>query len=154
MQQAGEYRVPAPRAEVWRALNDPAVLVRCLDGCRAMRPVADGAFVADLRAKVGPVQARFTADITLADVVPLESYRLHVRVRGGVAGFANGGATVRLVDVDDGAATLLRYRIEGNVGGKLAQIGSRLVEGTARKITAGFFEAFVADFAGAGAPVA
>lgn len=117
-----------------------------------MRPVADGVFVAALRAKVGPMRARFTADIALEDVVAMESYRLQVRVRGGVAGFATGAAAVRLTEVDDGAATVLRYRIEGNVGGKLAQIGSRLVEGAARKMTAGFFAAFVADFAYAAAP--
>lgn len=114
-----------------------------------MRALGDGAFVADVRAKVGPVRTGFTADIALMDVVPLESYRLDVRVKGGVAGFAKGTANVRLVELDDGAATGLRYAIEGAIGGKLAQLGSRLVEGAARKMTAGFFERFVADFAAA-----
>ena len=149
MRQSGEHRIPAPRADVWRALNDPAVLARCLDGCRSMRPVGDGVFVADLLAKVGPVRAGFTADITLSDVVPLESYRLNVRMKGGVAGFANGTAVVRLGELDGGKATTLHYVIEGAIGGKLAQIGSRLVAGTARKMTASFFERFVADFAAA-----
>ena len=147
MRQSGEHRIPAPRAEVWRALNDPAVLARCLEGCRSMRALGDGAFVADVRAKVGPVRAGFTADIALSDVVPLESYRLDVRVKGGVAGFARGTANVRLDELDGGAATGLRYEIEGAIGGKLAQIGSRLVEGAARKMTASFFDRFVADFA-------
>ena len=114
-----------------------------------MRPAGDGAFVADVYAKLGPVRAGFTADIALSDVVPLESYRLDVRVKGGVAGFAKGMANVRLGELDDGAATGLRYEIEGAIGGKLALIGSRLVEGAARKMTANFFERFVADFAAA-----
>ena len=147
MQQSGEHRIAAPRADVWRALNDPEVLARCLDGCRSMRPLGDGAFVADMFAKVGPVRAGFTADIALCDVVPLESYRLDVRVKGGVAGFANGTATVRLDEIDGGRATLLHYVIEGAIGGKLAQLGSRLVAGAARKMTASFFDRFAADFA-------
>ena len=147
MQQSGEHRIAAPRADVWRALNDPEVLARCLDGCRSMRPLGEGAFVADKFAKVGPVRAGFTADIALCDVVPLESYRLDVRVKGGVAGFANGTATVRLDELDGGRATLLHYVIEGAIGGKLAQLGSRLVAGAARKMTASFFDRFAADFA-------
>lgn len=149
MQQAGEYRIPAPRDDVWRALNDPAVLARCLDGCRAMTAVGKDEYEADIGAKVGPVKATFAAAISLRDVVPLQSYRLEVRVKGGVAGFANGTAAVALRDADGGRATLLRYRIEGGIGGKLAQIGSRLVEGAARNMTARFFERFAADFAGA-----
>ena len=146
MEQVGEYQLNAPREEVWQALNDPAVLARCLDGCRSMTPVGNDEFEAEVGAKVGPVKATFAAVISLKDVVPLESYRLEVHVKGGVAGFANGTATVALEEVDSGQATMLRYRIQGAIGGKLAQIGSRLVEGAARKMTARFFERFVRGF--------
>ena len=147
MEQAGEYRIAAPRREVWQALNDPAVLVRCLDGCRAMTPAGENQYEAQVSAKVGPVKANFNAVIHMHDVVPPQSYRLEVRVKGGVAGFANGSATVNLEETDDAAETLLRYRIQGAIGGKLAQIGSRLVDGAARKMTARFFQRFAADFA-------
>ena len=146
MRQSGEHRIPAPRTEVWRALNDLSVLRRCLDGCRSMRPVGDGEFVAEGAAKVGPVRAPFTADIALCDVVLMESYRLEVRMRGGVVGFAKGVASVRLTEVEAGRETALHYSIEGAVGGKLAQIGSRLMAGAVRKMTASFFERFVRDF--------
>lgn len=156
MEQAGEYRIAAPRQQVWQALNDPAVLVRCLEGCRAMTPTGDNEFDAKIGAKVGPVKANFDAAISLRDVVPPQSYRLLVRVKGGVAGFANGSAVVHLESVESVATetdaaeeTLLRYRIEGSIGGKLAQIGSRLVESAARKLTARFFERFAAEFASA-----
>ena len=145
MEQAGEYRIGAPREEVWEALNDPAVLARCLDGCRSLTPTSADEFAAEIGAKVGPVKATFTATIALKDVVRPASYRLDVTVHGGVAGFANGSARVAL---DETAAqeTLLRYRIEGAIGGKLAQLGSRLVAGAARKLTARFFERFAAEF--------
>ena len=114
-----------------------------------MTMVGDGEYEAELVAKVGPLKAAFAAAISLRDVTPLESYRLEVQVKGGVAGFANGAAAVRLEEVDDGRATMLRYRIEGAIGGKLAQLGSRLVEGAARSMTARFFARFAADFDGA-----
>ena len=146
MQQAGEYRIGAPREEVWRALNDPRTLERCLEGCRSLVSVGEGEFAAVMVAKVGPVRATFDAAILMRDAVPTESYRLDVRVKGGAAGFANGSAFVRLED-GEARETLLRYTIEGAIGGKLAQIGARLVEGAARKMTARFFERFAADFA-------
>lgn len=150
MEQSGEYRIPAPRERVWQALNDAAVLERCLDGCRAMTPVGDGGFEAIVAAKVGPVKAVFTAAICLRDVIAPQSYRLDVEVKSGVAGFAKGTAAVELEEAEAGAGdeTLLRYRIEGGIGGKLAQIGSRLVDGAARKMARRFFERFVENFAG------
>lgn len=148
MEQAGEYRIEAPREQVWQALNDPAVLARCLDGCRSLVATGSNEFAAEMGAKVGPVKAAFAATIALSDVVRPESYRLAVRVDGGVAGFANGSARVEL-EATAPQETLLRYRIEGAVGGKLAQLGSRLVAGAARKMTVRFFERFQADF---GAP--
>ena len=147
MEQAGEYRIAAPREQVWEALNDPDVLARCLDGCRSLVPTGENAFAAEMTAKVGPVKANFTAAIALRDVVQPSSYRLDVSVKGGVAGFAKGSALVELHEAPAAATeTLLRYKIEGSIGGKLAQIGSRLVTGAARKMTASFFERFAADF--------
>ena len=149
LEQTGEYRIAQPRERVWRALNDPEVLARCLDGCRSMTPVGDGEFEAEVGAKVGPVKATFKASIALRDVVETESYRLEVEVKSGAAGFATGGAVVKLEDVagDDGAETLLKYKMNGNIGGKLAQIGSRLVDAAARKMASRFFERFAVDFA-------
>ena len=149
MEQTGEYTIPQARERVWQALNDPEVLARCLEGCRAMTATGDGAFEAEVRAKVGPVRATFMADIVLRDVVAPESYCLEVRIKGGAAGFAKGAAAVELDDLS-ASETRLRYRIEGGIGGKLAQIGSRLVEGAARKTAARFFERFIADFAANG----
>ncbi len=145
MQQSGEYTIVGSREDVWQALNDPAVLERCIDGCRSMTPAGDGEFEAVVGAKVGPVKATFTAAIALTDVIPPESYRLEVGVKGGAAGFAKGSAAVTLVEAAPGQTTL-RYRIEGSIGGKLAQIGSRLVDAAARKMAARFFERFAVDF--------
>jgi hypothetical protein len=125
---------------VWQALNDPAVLARCIDGCQSMERVGENAFRATVKAKVGPVSAPFTVDVTLADVVPERTYTLRADVKGGGAGFGKGAATVTLVD--EGQATLLRYDVQGNVGGKLAQVGQRLIDGAARKMADDFFEKF------------
>ena len=146
MEQSGEYRIAASRMRVWEALNDPTVLARCIDGCRSMTPVGDDRFEAVVAARVGPVKATFTAAIALCDVEPPERYRLEVRVKGGVAGFAKGTAAVELAEVA-AEETLLKYRITGGIGGKLAQVGSRLVDSAARKMTASFFERFAVDFA-------
>ena len=146
MEQSGEYLIAGSRERVWEALNDPAVLERCIDGCRTMTPVGDDSFEAVVAARVGPVRATFTAAIALRDVEPPESYRLEVQVKGGVAGFAKGTAEVELAAVA-ADQTLLKYRIAGGIGGKLAQIGSRLVDGAARKMAATFFERFAVDFA-------
>ena len=144
LEQTGEYTVPAPRERVWEALNDPEVLQRCVEGCRSMAVTGDGEFEAVVAAKVGPVKATFTAAIELHDIVAPESYRLQVGVKGGAAGFAKGSAVVQLAECT-GAETRLTYRIEGSIGGKLAQIGSRLVQAAARKMAASFFERFAVD---------
>ena len=148
VEQTGKSRIGQPRERVWRALNDPEVLARCLDGCKSMTAVGDGEYEAEVGAKVGPVKATFKAAIALRDVVEPESYRLEVEVKGGAAGFAKGSARVNLeeVAVDDGDETLLTYQINGSIGGKLAQIGSRLVDAAARKMAARFFERFKVDF--------
>ena len=146
MEQTGEYQIAASRERVWQALNDPAVLQRCVDGCRSMTPAGDDRFEAVVAAKVGPVRATFTAAIALKDVVAPESYLLEVQVKGGVAGFAKGSAAVELT-ATSADETLLKYRIKGGIGGKLAQIGSRLVDSAARNMARRFFERFAVDFA-------
>lgn len=141
MQQSGEYRIGASRDEVWRSLNDADILARCIDGCKAMTRVSADAFEATVKAKVGPVSATFHADIRLADLDPPNSYSLNLAVKGGAAGFGKGVARVRLSDDDLG--TLLRYEVEGSVGGKLAQVGQRLIDGVVRKMAEDFFVRFV-----------
>ncbi|MFM8354381.1 MAG: SRPBCC family protein [Gammaproteobacteria bacterium] len=140
MEQSGEYRIAASREVVWSALNDPEVLARCIEGCQSMAKTAEDAFVAAVRAKVGPVSAVFHAELTLTDIEPGAAYTLNAQVQGGVAGFARGGARVELADDEGG--TVLRYRVTANVGGKLAQVGSRLIDAAARKMADDFFGAF------------
>lgn len=142
MEMTGEYRIPAPRKTVWAALNDPAVLQACIPGCESLERGAENEFKATVRAKVGPVSARFSGKVTLSDFDPPKSYRISGEGQGGAAGFAKGGAVVKLEE--DGAGTILRYTADAQVGGKLAQIGSRLIDGTAKKLADEFFEAFAA----------
>ena len=146
MDQSGEYRIPAERADVWRALNDPDTLKRCIDGCQSMERRPDGGFAAVVRARVGPVRAVFNATLDLTDLNPPESYTINVAVKGGPAGFARGAAVVTLAP--DGNGTMLRYAARANIGGKLAQIGSRLIDGAARKMADDFFKAFHAEMSG------
>jgi carbon monoxide dehydrogenase subunit G len=145
VQQSGEYRIAAPREKVWAALNDPDVLARCIDGCEAMTRVGDAAFEATVKAKIGPVSATFKADLALSDVKPPESYTLTANAKGGAAGFGKGTAKVALEEVAGG--TLLRYAVEGSIGGKLAQVGSRLVDIATRKMADDFFAKFGASLA-------
>ena len=142
MQQTGEFRIAAARPTVWQALNDPDVLAQCIEGCQSMTKVADDAYTTTIKAKIGPVSATFGADIKLADLDPPSAYTLHASVKGGAAGFAKG--TARVVLEDDAGTTLLRYQVDGNVGGKLAQVGSRLIDGAARKMADDFFGKFSA----------
>jgi carbon monoxide dehydrogenase subunit G len=140
MQQSGEYRIGAPREAVWRALNDPDVLAQCIEGCEAMTRTGDDAFQAKVKARIGPLSATFDADVKLADLDPPNGYTLLASVKGGAAGFGKGTAKVALAD--DGAATVLRYDVDGSVGGKLAQVGQRLIDGAARKMADDFFAKF------------
>ncbi len=146
MQQSGEYEIAAPRAKVWAALNDPDVLRVCITGCQSLEATGEHAFEATVKAKVGPVSATFRGAVELQDLNPPESYTLAGSGKGGAAGFASGEARVRLTD--RGAVTLLSYDLDAKVGGKLAQIGSRLVDGTARKMADEFFAAFKAEVEG------
>ncbi len=141
MDLSGEYRVPADREAVWRALNDPEVLKQCIPGCEELEKVSDTEFTAKVTSKVGPVRAKFSGKVTLSELDPPKSYKISGEGQGGAAGFARGSATVSL-EVD-GDATVLRYNADAQVGGKLAQIGSRLIAGTARKLADEFFTNFV-----------
>lgn len=140
MDMTGEYRIAAPREAVWAGLNDPAILQACIPGCETLEKTGDNEFKATVRIKIGPVSARFGGKVTLTDLDPPNGYRIVGEGSGGAAGFAKGGATVRLES--DGAETILRYTADAQVGGKLAQVGSRLIEGTSNKLAGEFFSAF------------
>ena len=145
MDMTGERRIAAARETVWRALNDPDVLKQCIPGCEELEKTSDTEFSARVNARVGPVSARFTGKVKLSDIDAPNGYTISGEGQGGVAGFAKGGATVRLSD--DAGATVLAYEANGTVGGKLAQIGSRLIDSTARKMADDFFGKF-ADLVG------
>ncbi len=143
MEQTGEYRIRAGLEDVWAGLNDPDVLARCIDGCQSMEKVGDDRFETAVKAKIGPVSATFQAELQLTDVVAPTAYTINANVKGGAAGFGKGTAEVALAeDAEAPGATLLRYQVKGNVGGKLAQVGSRLIDGAARKMADDFFAAF------------
>ena len=141
MDIAGEFRVPLPREAVFEALNDIEILGRCIPGCQAIERVSEHEFDADVLAKVGPVKARFRTRIAVSNLNPPESYTLSGEGRGGAAGFASGSADVSLEAVD--GETVLRYAARIQPGGKIAQVGSRLIGGTARKLGTDFFSRFV-----------
>ena len=134
--------VPAPPSVVWSALNDPVTLKECLPGCESFEQTGDGAFQVVIAARVGPVAARFNGRMTLADVDPPHAYTLRFEGQGGAAGFARGEAHVALAP-EGAQATSLTYTAKAQVGGKLAQIGSRLVDGAAAKMADDFFGRFV-----------
>lgn len=150
MELKGEYRVPAAREHVWAMLNDPAVLRECIPGCESLEGSPSEGFAARVTTKVGPVKATFNGQVTLSNINPPESYTISGEGKGGVAGFAKGGADVHLAP--DGDATILTYTVNAQVGGKLAQLGSRLIDSTAKKLAEEFFSSF-ASKAGAGAGV-
>jgi carbon monoxide dehydrogenase subunit G len=135
-----EIRIEASREEVFAALNDADILRRSIPGCEELEKISDTQFNALVRAKVGPVRARFRGEVTLSDLKPPESYTLSGQGKGGVAGFARGGASVQLKE--DGDATILTYDVSATVGGKLAQLGGRLIDSAAKKLAAEFFENF------------
>jgi len=136
----GEQLIPAPQQTTWNALNDPEVLKACVPGCESIEPLGDDAYQVLMVAKVGPVSAKFKGKLTLSDIVPPQSYSLAFEGQGGAAGFAKGGAQVRLAE--EGGETRLSYDVKANVGGKLAQIGSRLVDAAAKKVADDFFRNF------------
>jgi len=149
MEMHGELRIPAPRAEVWKKLNDPETLKSCIPGCETVEKTSDTEFTAKVVARVGPVKATFSGKVTMTDLDPPAGYTITGEGTGGVAGFAKGSAKVALDDA--GAETVMRYGVQAQVGGKLAQIGSRLIDSTARKYADDFFSRFVGIWASSGA---
>ena len=151
MEILGEYRIEASRETVWAALNDPDILRQAISGCEEIEKVSETEFTARVRAKIGPVSAKFKGKVTLSELDPPRAYRISGEGTGGAAGFARGGARVRLEERDGG--TILSYEVEAQVGGKLAQVGSRLIDGVARKMADDFFGKFAEEVAAA-APAA
>ena len=147
MELSGDVYIPAPRQQVWDALNDPEVLRQAVPGCQEIEKLSDTEFTARVVLKIGPVKAAFTGKVTLSDLDPPNSYTIKGEGQGGVAGFANGGATVRLVDEGDG--TRLSYEAQSMVGGKLAQVGQRVIKSASEKLVGEFFERFSAAVAAA-----
>ncbi len=145
MQMSGERLIAAPRADVWAALNDPEVLKACIPGCEEVEMKSPTELTAKVVQKVGPVKAKFKGTVTISDMVEPETCVLTGEGKGGPAGFGKGGATVRLepVTLDNGAdGTRLNYDVEAKVGGKLAQLGSRIIDGFTKKLADQFFERF------------
>jgi len=143
MRMNDSQRIPASKAKVWAALNDPDILKRCIPGCQSLEMSSPTEMTATVVLKVGPVKATFGGKVTLTDIEAPTSYRIIGEGAGGVAGFAKGGATVRLEE-ESPDVTILHYEADAQIGGKLAQLGSRLIDSTSRKLAANFFENFAA----------
>ena len=140
MEMKGEQLIAASQADTWAALNDPEILKACIPGCESIERVTDSEYAVQMTARVGPVAAKFKGKLTLSDLKPPQSYSIAFEGQGGVAGFGKGSAQVQLAS--EGEATRLSYQVKASVGGKLAQIGSRLVDAAARKLANDFFTAF------------
>jgi uncharacterized protein len=141
MQMSDSQRIPASKEKVWAALNDPVILKQCIPGCEALEMSSPTEMTATVVFRVGPVKATFGGKVTLSDLDPPNSYRISGEGSGGVAGFAKGGATVRL-ESEGSDATVLHYDVDAQIGGKLAQLGSRLIDSTAKKLAGQFFASF------------
>jgi carbon monoxide dehydrogenase subunit G len=141
MQMNDSQRIPAAKQKVWAALNDPAVLKQCIPGCQSLEMTSPTEMTATVVLKIGPVKATFGGKVTLSDLDPPNSYRIAGEGAGGVAGFAKGGATVTLAS-EGPDVTVLHYQVDAQIGGKLAQLGGRLIDSTARKLAGEFFAAF------------
>src|SRR5271154_1470042 len=140
MTMSGEYQLAVPRETVWEKLNDAETLKACIPGCEQLDKTSDTEFQAIATVKIGPVKAKFKGKVTLSDLDPPNGYKISGQGDGGVAGFAKGAATVKLTPNDGG--TMLSYAVEAQIGGKLAQLGQRLVNGAAKKVADDFFEKF------------
>ena len=140
MELGGEERIAAPRDVVWRALNDPEILRQCIPGCQTLERKSPTELTATVKLKIGPVSANFAGEVILSDINPPESYTISGEGKGGIAGFAKGSAKVTLVA--DGEETVLQYSTTAQVGGKIAQLGSRLIDSTSQKLAAQFFADF------------
>src|SRR5271157_4192797 len=151
MTMNGEYQLTVARETVWEKLNDAETLKACIPGCESLDKLSDTEFQAVAVTKIGPVKAKFKGKVTLSDLDPPNGYKISGEGDGGVAGFAKGAATVTLLPKDGG--TLLSYAVEAHIGGKLAQLGQRLVNGVAKKLGDQFFQKFSAAVAPQGASV-
>src|SRR5262245_32326345 len=154
MDLTGESRIAARREAVWKALNDPEILKQSIPGCDEIQKLSDTEMTAKVTARVGPVKASFSGKVTLSDLDPPNGYKISGEGQGGVAGFAKGSADVRLKPDEAGADTILTYAAPAAVGGKLAQIGSRLIEGTSKQMADQFFGKFAEIVSGGAAPSA
>lgn len=141
MEIMGEQLIALPQQAVWEALNDPEVLKQCIPGCESVERLSDDEYAMAMVAAVGPVKAKFKGKLRIVDPVPPDSYFIHFEGTGGVAGFGKGHAEV-ILTMESDAVTLLTYKANATVGGKLAQVGSRLIDGVARKMTDSFFDRF------------
>jgi len=142
MDMTGEERIAAPREAVWAALNDPEILKQCIPGCQSLEMKSPTELSAVVKIRIGPVSASFTGDVILSNINAPESYTISGEGKGGIAGFAKGGADVTLKD--EGAETLLVYDVKAQIGGKLAQLGARLIDSTSKKLAQQFFTDFTA----------
>ena len=149
MDMSGEERIAAPRDAVWAALNDPEILKACIPGCQSLTMTSPTALEATVKIKIGPVSASFSGEVTLSNLNPPESYTISGEGKGGIAGFAKGGADVRLTE--DGDGTILAYDVKAQIGGKLAQLGSRLIDSTSKKLANQFFTDLAAKVNGGAA---
>jgi len=140
MEMTGEQRIALPQSKVWEALNDPAILKQCIPGCEVVEKLDDNQFNMAMVAAIGPVKAKFSGKLTLTDVQVPSTYTLNFEGTGGIAGFGKGQCTVNLSE--EAQITLLTYNAKATVGGKIAQIGARLVSGAAKKIADQFFVKF------------
>ena len=145
MEMTGEYTIPAKRSEVWKALNNPDILKECIPGCTELEAIDAQHLKATVALKIGPVSAKFRGEVELSDIIEPKSYRIYGEGKGGAAGFAKGGANVDLEELDENN-TVLRYEVDAKIGGKLAQLGSRLIDSTSKKLAGKFFDSFVKIF--------
>jgi carbon monoxide dehydrogenase subunit G len=146
MDTTGEYRIPARREDVWAALNDPEILAACIPGGESLEKISDDQMTARVKTRIGPISATFSGTMKLSNVRPPEGYTITGEGKGGAAGFAKGVTEVMLEE--DGGETILRYTAKVQVGGKLAQVGSRLIESTTKRFADEFFNAFAVKLGG------
>ena len=145
MEMSGSRQIAAPQAEVWKKLNDPAVLMRCIPGCESLEKVDDTNLKGVVAIRLGPMALRFNGDVQLSNIKPPDSYRLSGSGKAGPAGFASGFADVSLEPKDGG--TLLSYKVESTIGGRMAQLGARLIDATSAQLAGEFFDKFAAEVA-------